>query len=285
MMALKLAGGTLALSDQGAPATAPTAGRTLPASPAPARKVPWHQQAIRWLPGRGRPRAPAPPHDEAIRYDVRYGVLGSIGSLRVLAGALTPGAQPTVHLQGEGSGSVLGLGSMQSRIDADFDAGLRGSRQWTAARGDAGARTVDSGAWDAAGRAHLIRRKPGQPDEAYHFPAVLQTSDPLGLIWRLRTVPPPLGTSDTIQVIDGLAMWRVRVTTVATADPVPETTPGATALRLEGVVTPFFYDGRPDPDRKTRHFTLWLDRGSAHLPLRIAVPLGPAELVIRLSGR
>ena len=54
-------------------------------------------------------------------------------------------------------------------------------------------------------------------------------------------------------------------------------------LRLEGEVTPFFYDGRPDPDRKTRHFTLWLDHSPTHLPLRIAVPLGPANLVIRLN--
>jgi hypothetical protein len=112
----------------------------------------------------------------------------------------------------------------------------------------------------------------------------VQTSDPLGLIWRLRTAPPPLGTSDTIQVVDGLAMWRVRVTTVAVADPVPETAPGTVALRLEGEVAPFFYDGRPDPDRKSRHFTLWLDRRPNHLPVRITIPLGPANLVILPSN-
>ena len=286
VMALRLAGGSLALAGPRAPVAPILTGRPPPAAPAPARVAPAHQQAIRWLP-RGfhikRSKAPLPPHDETIRYDIRYGVLGSIGSLRVSAGALAAGGQPTVRLQGAGSGSVLGFGAMQSQIDAEFDAGLRGSRRWTTARGEAGAQTVDTGSWDDAGQAHLARRKAGQPDEAYNFPTALQTSDPLGLIWRLRTAPPPLGASDTLQVVDGLAMWRVRVTTVSVADPVPESAPGTTALRLQGEVTPFYYDGRPDPDRKTRHFTMWLDRTPTHVPLRIAVPLGPADLVIRLS--
>jgi hypothetical protein len=47
-------------------------------------------------------------------------------------------------------------------------------------------------------------------------------------------------------------------------------------------VAPFFYDGRPDPDRPTRHFTMWLDRATGHVPLRIAVRLGPADVVLRL---
>jgi len=290
MMALRLAGGSLALGGQRSPAVSGPAGRPPPAASAPARvspaRLPARLQAIHWLPQGFRLRrakALPPPHDETIRYDIRYGVLGSIGSLRVSAGALVAGGAQTVRLQGAGSGSVLGLGAMQSQLDAEFDTGLRGSRRWTYARGEAGAQTVDSGSWDAAGQAHLVRRKPGQPDEAYHFPAPLQTSDPLGLIWRLRMAPPPLGASDTLQVVDGLATWRVHVTTVAVADLVPESAPGTTALRLEGEVTPFFYDGRPDPDRKTRHFTLWLDHSPTHLPLRIAVPLGPANLVIRLN--
>jgi len=224
-----------------------------------------------------------PPHDETTRYDVRYGVLGSIGSLQVSSGGLAsrPGAAPTVRLQGAGGGSVLGLGSVHNQIDAEFDSWYRVSRRWTSARGDGGARTVDSGSWDG-GQAHLARRKAGLPDETYNFSAPVQTSDPLGLIWRLRTAPPPLGRSDVVQVVDGLAMYRVRVTTVATADPVPEAAAGVKALRLEGQVAPYFYDGRPDPDRTTRHFTMWMDPRSGHLPLRITVPFGPADVVLRL---
>ena len=255
-----------------APAPVPPA-----ASPPARRKLGrWHR-IDRW-------KMALPPHDETIRYDVRYGLLGSIGSLRVSSGALAtrPGAAPTVRLQATGGGSVLGLGSMQNEIDAEFDSWLRGSRRWTSARGGAAERMVDSGSWDGAGQTSLLRRKPGAADETYHFKAAVQTSDPLGVIWRLRTAPPPLGGSDTVQVIDGLAMWRVRATTISAADPVPEAAPGVTALRLEGEVAPFFYDGRPDPDRPTRHFTMWLDRTPGHVPLRLAFRFGPADVVLRL---
>lgn len=284
-MAVRLASGSLvgAADTLGLVAEAP--GAAAPSQPGPPVALPPapRRQLGRWH--RVDPwKIALPPHDETLRYDVRYGVFGSIGSLHVSSGALAtrPGAAPRVRLQGSGRGSVLGIGSMQNTIDAEFDSWLRGSRRWTSARGDATAQTVDTGSWDGAGQASLLRRKPGAADEAYHFKAAVQTSDPLGLIWRLRTSPPPLGGSDTIQVIDGLAMWRVRVTTVASAAPVPEAAPGTTALRLDGEVAPFFYDGRPDPDRPTRHFTMWLDRAAGHVPLRMAVRLGPADVVLRL---
>ena len=280
MMAVRLAGGSLAgslpVADEASHAPAPVAPP--PAAPPPPRRqlTRWHR-ADRW-------KTAIPPHDETLRYDVRYGVFGSIGSLQVSSGALAarPGGAPTVRLRGAGSGSVMGLGAMKNQIDAEFDSWSRGSRRWTSARGDAGAQTIDTGSWDAAGQAHLLRRKPGTRDEAYNFRAPLQTSDPLGLIWRLRTSPPPLGGSDVIQVVDGLAMYRVRVTTVAAADPVPDAADGVRALRLEGQIMPFYYDGRPDPDRTTRPFTMWLDPRDGHLPLRIAVPFGPADVILRL---
>jgi len=285
VVALRLAGVPLAGSTTGspvlaaeAPGEASAAASVPPAAPPPARRRLGRWRRLdRW-------KIVLPPHDETLRYDVRYGVFGSIGSLRVSSGALAtrPGGPPTVRVQGTGGGSVLGIGSMQNRLDAEFDSWLHGSRRWTSARGEANAQTVDTGSWDGAGQTSLLRRKPGAADEAYHFKAGVQTSDPLGLIWRLRTSPPPLGGSDTIQVVDGLAMWRVRVTTVAAADPVPDAPPGVSALRLQGEVAPYYYDGRPDPDRPTRHFTMWLDRSAGHVPLRIAVPLGPASVVLRL---
>lgn len=278
LTAVRLASGSLAGSlPVAAEGTGPVLTGVPPAAPAPPpRKLTSWRRTDGW-------KMAVPPHDETLRYDVRYGVFGSIGALQVSSGGLAsrPGAAPTVRLQGVGGGSVLGLGSMHNQIDAEFDSWYRGSRRWTSARGDAGARTVDTGAWDG-GQAHLARRKPGAADETYNFRASVQTSDPLGLIWRLRTTPPPLRGTDVIQVVDGLAMYRVRVTTVAAADPVPEAAPGVTALRLEGEVTPYFYDGRPDPDRTTRHFTMWLDPRAGHLPLRITLPFGPADVVLRL---
>jgi len=284
LTALRFAGGSLAGSAAGplsVAAQAPVA--RVPATVPPAAPPPVRRQLGRWQ-RNDRWKIALPPHDETIRYDVRYGVFGSIGSLRVSAGALAtrPGAAPMVRLQGSGGGSVLGIGSMHNTLEAEFDSWTRGSRRWTSARGEARAQTVDTGAWDSAGQASLLRRKPGAADEAYHFRAAVQTSDPLGLIWRLRTSPPPLGHSDTIQVVDGLALWRVRVTTTAAADAVPDAAPGVKALRLEGVISPYYYDGRPDPDRPTRKFTMWLDRSAGHVPLRIVLPLGPGSIVLRL---
>jgi hypothetical protein len=230
--------------------------------------------------------SPSLPHDERIRYDISYGVLGSIGALQVSAGAVAhlPEGEQVVSLQGAGSGSVLGLGAMQNHIDSEFDARLLGARRWTFARGKPGQRadqqTVDTGAWDGRGEARLHRRKPGQPDEAYAFRSALQTSDPLGLIWRLRTAPPALGASDTLHVVDGLSLWRVRTTTVALAAAVPEL--DTTGIRVEGEVTPIFYDGLPDAGRSSRRFTMWMETGGSHVPLRIEIPLGPAHVVMRL---
>ena len=81
-------------------------------------------------------------------------------------------------------------------------------------------------------------------------------------------------------MLDGLALWLVKATTVATDDPVPDT--AVHALRVEGELTPIDYNGAVDPGRTLRHFTMWLDRHPRHLPLRLQVPVGPADVVLQL---
>ena len=240
-----------------------------------------------------RRKALVPPHDETIRYDVSYGLLGSIGSLRVDAGAPAgrEGAPATVRLQGEGGGSILGFGAMRTRIESWFDAAVLGSRRWRSARGepgtggraDARAPIVDDGAWDTAGQAHLLRREPGRPDEAYSFRAALQTSDPLGLIWRVRTMPPALGASDTLQVVDGLALWRVRRHHDGAGGHGAGRGPGAEGAtrRGRGDARPLRRRARSGPSRAALHHVAV--RAPGHVPLRIAIPLGSGEVVLRLA--
>ena len=48
-------------------------------------------------------------------------------------------------------------------------------------------------------------------------------------------------------VLDGLALWQVRATTVSQQDVVPDG--GTTGLRLEGELSPVHYAGSPDPER------------------------------------
>jgi hypothetical protein len=241
------------------------------------------------LPGLGSAPPPLPaslPHHEQTRYDVRYGILGSIGELSLSAGGVIVerDGSPIVKVHGAGNGAILGLGGMEHRLDADFDPRTLSSRRWVVARrkrgGDAQDETVDRGERVRRDEIQLQRRQPGRPDERFTLTLVVSTSDPLGMLWRLRTAPPPLGSSQTSQVFDGLALWRVRTTTVATDDRVPET--GAVAIRLQGEWSPIFYSGDLDPGRTARRFTLWLAPTSSHLPLRMEVPVGPGDLVLTL---
>ena len=113
-----------------------------------------------------------------------------------------------------------------------------------------------------------------------NVPAI-PTSDPLGLLWRLRTAPPDPGKTEVLHLLDGLTLWRVQITAGTARDILPDG--NRTAIRLEGQLAPIFFDGRPDPDRPSRRFTLWLSDASDHLPLRLEVPLGLADVVMTLA--
>ena len=52
---------------------------------------------------------------------------------------------------------------------------------------------------------------------------------------------------------------------------------------VEAEATPVHYNGSADADRPVRHLRIWLDAGARHLPLRMEVPVGPANLIMRLS--
>lgn len=235
--------------------------------------------------------APAPvpdslPRQEAVRYDIRYGLLGSIGSLSIDAGAVAyddPGT-PVVMVRAAGRGAVLGLGGVERRIEAEFDVRALGSRRWKEARRKEGTgpehETVDVGERNARGENRVQRRAPGKAEEIQRFPSVLPTSDLLGTIWRLRTAPPALGRTEVALVLDGLALWLVKATTVSADATVPDT--AVHALRVEGDLTPIDYNGAIDGGRTARRFTIWLDRRPGHVPLRVEVPVGPADVVLQL---
>jgi hypothetical protein len=226
------------------------------------------------------------PRDESVRYDIRYGLLGSIGSLSIDAGAVAydDSRTPVVTVRASGRGAVLGLGGVERRIETEFDVRALGSRRWKEARRKEGTgpehEIVDLGERNARGENRVQRRAPGKAEETQRFPSILPTSDLLGTIWRLRTAPPALGRTEVALVLDGLALWMVKATTVAIDDPVPDT--AVHALRVEGELTPIDYNGAVDAGRTLRHFTMWLDRRPSHLPLRLQVPVGPADVVLQL---
>ncbi|MES1171841.1 MAG: DUF3108 domain-containing protein, partial [Bacteroidota bacterium] len=230
---------------------------------------------------------PSLPLFEEARYDIRYGILGAIGALRFSARGLVtaPDGSRVVHIQGSGEGAVLGFGGMQGRIESEFDPGTRAPRRWSALRLREGQKdaegTMDTAARGKGGTLLLERLKPGQPLARQSVAFTIPTSDPLSLLWRLRMAPPALGQTETLQLLDGQALWRVSVTTSDVGTAPPE---GATAaIRLDGELAPIFYDGRGDSDRPTRRFTLWLSTDVNHLPLRLEVPIGLADVVMTLA--
>jgi hypothetical protein len=277
--ALRLTCWPFEVSGQGEGPSLPSLASPSLASPAPALPPPSNGT---------RPQVPASlPRDESVRYDVRYGLLGSIGELVVSAGgvAFPSVGPPIVTLRGTGRGEVLGLGGMERRIESEFDVRALGSRRWKEARRKAGQRvedeTVDLGERTERGENRLHRHMPGKADETQTFVSAVPTSDFLGLIWRLRTAPPALGQVDVARVLDGLALWEVRASTVSAEDPVPERD-GIRALRIEGHLTPIYYDGGQDQRRSERSFTMWLDPRTSHLPLRLEIPVGLGAVVLDL---
>ena len=236
------------------------------------------------------PRSALPsslPQNEEARYDIQYGILGSVGALSISVGGVTGAADGSevINVHGAGEGAILGMGGTQRHIDAEFDPRALGSRRWTVIRLKSGQR-LDEGTSDAAtpgagGAVILERHVPGQPPSRQTVTFAVPTSDPLGVLWRLRTAPPDVGQTTTLQLLDGQALWRVLVTTTAAGAPPPDS--DLSAIRLEGELSPIFFDGRPDPDRPTRRFTLWLSGKTSHLPLRLEVPFGPSDIVMTLA--
>jgi len=255
----------------GAPPVAPPTVEAPPARPvaSSARSRPWF------------------PRAEAARYDIRYGLLGSIGQLELrTAGvvAVTEG-RSIVKLRGSGHGAILGMGAMDRRFEADFDTVALESRRWVDTRRSGAERadqaTVDRGEHGRPGETRLRRHKPGRADEVHALASPLPTMDALGLLSRWRRALPALGQQDVVQILDGLALWRVRATTVSLHDAVPES--DRFGVLLEAEATPVHYNGTVDADRPVRHLRIWLDPAARHLPLRMEVPVGPANLVMRLS--
>jgi hypothetical protein len=226
------------------------------------------------------------PRAEAARYDIRYGLLGSIGQLELrTAGVVVfTDGRSIVKLRGSGHGSILGMGSMDRRFEADFDTVALESCRWVDTRRSAGERadqaTVDRGERGRPGETRLRRHKPGRADETHALASPIPTMDALGLLSRWRRALPALGQQDVVQILDGMALWRVRATTASLHEAVPES--DRFGVLLEAEATPIHYDGAVDGDRPVRHLRLWLDPGARHLPLRMEVPVGPANLVMRL---
>jgi hypothetical protein len=201
---------------------------------------------------------------------------------------VTADGLPVLALRAEGEGAVLGLGHFQRTIDSEFDLRRQASSRWRSTRrsvGLASDETVSDSVVHQAGDSLLIQRRkapsPTPIEQQILSPAGV-TSDPLGLIWRLRSQMPRPGQRVVLQMLDGMALWRVEVRAVPGG---PVLVPGSGRLgdEVDAELTPILYNGQRDPARPDRRFRLWLTPDANHVPLRLEMPMGLADAVLTLK--
>lgn len=227
--------------------------------------------------------------DERTTYDVRYGFLGQVGELELSTTPVSfePGGAPIVRILGRGAGDVLGLGRFERTIETEFDLGAGASRSWRSTRRSSGLasedRVTDSVIRQAGDKLHIERRKGAAvaPTATAILTPASTTSDPLGVIWRIRNQPPAAGETQVLQLLDGMALWRIELRGVGAAVPVPESS--WVGMEIAAQMIPVLYNGQRDPNRPERHFLLWLDAGPGHLPLRLEMPIGIADAILTLK--
>ncbi len=210
---------------------------------------------------------PAPPRlhrvpvplaaSEEARYRLTYGVL-SVGEASVaIDGDETVRDRATLHARGRAAGSFAGFGKFDKTIDVGFDPVALAPRppslplRWLRAR-----------------------LAPSTPAPA---PAAV-TYDPVSLLLRLRAAPPPAGAPLVATVSDGKGRWRVTLSNGGSTN--LDGDPRTPALKVEGRAEPVAGGAR---DERVAHaFTLWLAADPTHLPLRLTMPLGLADLGVSL---
>jgi hypothetical protein len=235
-------------------------------------------------------RLPPPPHraplpaplaqTEVAHYRIDYGVL-PIGQLALTIDGPREGGAALVRAGGFGEGAILGLGRLQTRVEAEFDPALLTSRRWTSSRARDGGVTRDTAEQPRQGSLELVREEEAGGTRRSHATVPAPTFDPVGFLLRVRVTPPAVGAPPLVlHVLDGQALWRV---TLEKAARVRTAALGLRTIRLKGRADPIHYDGTPDEgDRPRREFVLWLSDDRARLPLRLEMPIGPGTLVVAL---
>jgi hypothetical protein len=224
---------------------------------------------------------------EEARYRITYGILGGVGEVRLsIEGERAEGQNRLIKAGAFAEGSIVGLGAMQKRIELEFDPTAQGSRRWTTVRVRGGQTTTDVIDQPRSGSLQLVRQQQGHTTETHQASFSLSTFDAMGLLLRLRTSPPVAGQTLVLQLLDGLALWRITLTARG-REVLPDSNEGGAraiwSLRFDGVAQPIFYDGSPDPgDRPRRTFSLWLSDDQPRIPLRLSMPVGISDVIVQL---
>jgi hypothetical protein len=252
------------------PAPVVAAAPLAAAAPAPAPKASLPAAPARSSAAAGATRG----SQESSLYRVAYGMLGQLGQIQIAFTTL--GNQ--VRAQGLGTGSMLGLGNYEKRIESHLDTRGRTASRWISYRLQGGKTVIDTVAQHRPGALAVHRQRTGKPDEEHRLARAQAVMDPLTFLYNLRVDPPRAPRA--FEVLDGRALWQIAVEP-ATAGTLDRRRP---ALLVRGRATPIDWDGRPDGERTARTFTIWLDTDSGRTPLRLVMPLAVGEVRVELAG-
>jgi hypothetical protein len=257
-------GGTVAQVDAATPSP------PLPvASPAPAA-------VLKPLAAEATPAAAPWMLKETASYRVTFGILGQVAEATL---SFTPAAGAAalplaISAVGSGNGAVLGFGRTDKRIESEIDARTFVGRRWTNVRSSDGKTTADTGEQPKLGSVSLLRKRTGERDLAESFTRTATILDPLSFLLSVRMVLPAAPTK--YEILDGRALW---IAELSAACPDPSS---PWLLRMDGKVDPIYWNGSPDPERKSRVFSLLVTRDRFHTPVRLVVPFGVGEVVAEL---
>jgi hypothetical protein len=232
------------------------------------------------------PLPPLPPAlavPELASYEIRYGLFGEVGRLSLLLRTPSEKAPRTLQVTavGAGEGAILGLGHMRKTVETAFDVTRLSPASWITSRWRDGEQVEDRGHMQPDGVWALERRRTGKQAELQQARFALPILDPVALVLRLRVAPPAIGRRESLLLMDGRQLWRLTIEAQgrgAPSDDLP-----AAALRFACRAEPVFWDGRPDGERPTRAFTLWLADDGTRLPLRLEMPLALGTVVVTLK--
>jgi hypothetical protein len=214
--------------------------------------------------------------EETASYRVTYGFIGQVAeaTLSFAPVAGTAALPPVIRGQGTGNGAVLGFGKTDKRIESEIDPRTLAGRHWTNVKSSDGKTTVDSGEQVKSGSVSLLRKRAGEADLSESFTRAATILDPLSFLLRVRMALPTAPTK--YEILDGRALWIAELSAAY-----PDTS-RPWLLRMDGKVDPIYWSGPPDPERKSRVFSLLVTRDRFHTPVRLVVPFGVGEVVAEL---
>jgi len=172
---------------------------------------------------------------------------------------------------------------MRKSVSTEFDVTRLSPASWVTSRWRDGEEIVDRVHLQADGAWSMERRRSGRAPERQQASFAWPTLDPMALVLRLRVAPPSEGRTEVLYLLDGRQLWRLTIHNEAAHGTAPDEVAVGSALRLQCRAEPVFWDGRPDAERPTREFKLWLADDVSRLPLRLEMPLGLGTVVVSLA--